>query len=200
MARPASREIKANGRPVYIIAAYNAGGAPVLLSTRDITVEQMSDGEPIGSLKVITYEELVQEEQSRQVMAAILVGVAAGANAAAASNAGYYNSRSTIYTPRGSATVYTTGYSPAAAAIAQSNASYENAAMTAAVVERGRQNLTALEQQVLKDNTIMPGEWVGGQVHISPPAKTEKGKDYRITVVVGSDVHLIDVSQKAAGS
>ncbi len=176
------------------------GRESVLLSPSNITVEQMANGEPIGSLKVITYEELVREEQSRQVMAAILVGVAAGANAAAANNAGYYNSRSTIYTPRGTATVYTSGYSPAAAQIAKNNAAFENAAMTAAVIERGQQNLAGLEQQVLKANTIMPGEWVGGQAHISPPAKTESGKEYRITVVVGADVHQIDVSQRAAGS
>ena len=200
LARPASREIQNGGRPVYIIAAFNSGSEPVLLSTSNIHVEQFIDGQPAGNLKVMSYNDLVQEERSKQVLAAVLVGVAAGANAASAQNAGYYNSRSTIYTPRGTATVYTTGYSPAAAAIAQGNANAQNAAMMASVVERGQQNMLALEQQVLKDNTVMPGEWIGGQVHIAPPAKTAGMKEYRITVTIGSDVHEIDVAQGAAGS
>ena len=200
MVRPAQREMSPGGRPVYVIAAYNDGPNSTLLSVSGITVEQMANGQPIGELKVFTYEDLVREEQARQVMAAILVGVAAGANSAAASNAGYYNSQSTVYTPRGTATVYTSGYSPAAASIARNTASYENAAMTSAVIERGQQNMATLENQVLKDNTIMPGEWVGGQVHIAPPANNEAGKEYRMTVVVGSDVHQIDVAQKPSGS
>ncbi|QFR34719.1 hypothetical protein [Ancylobacter sp. TS-1] len=199
MVKPAKREMVPGGRPVYVIAAYNAGQESTLLAVSNITVEQMVGGEPIGELKVFTYEDLVREEQARQVMAAILVGVAAGANSAAANNAGYYNSRSTVYTPRGTAVVTTTSYSPAAANIARNNAAFENAAMTASVVERGRQNLVALENQVLKDNTIMPGEWVGGQVHIAPPVNNEAGKEYRITVTVGPDVHRVDVAQKPAG-
>ncbi|WP_428031792.1 hypothetical protein [Ancylobacter sp.] len=200
LVRPAKREMVPGGRPVYVIAAYNDGPDSTLLSVSNITVEQMAGGEPIGDLKVFTYEDLLREEQARQVMAAILVGVAAGANAASASNAGYYNSRSTVYTPHGTATVYTSGYSPAAASIARNNAAYQNAAMTASVIERGQQNLAVLENQVLKDNTIMPGEWIGGQVHIAPPANNDTGKEYRITVVVGSDVHQIDVAQRPAGS
>lgn len=199
LVRPAKREMVPGGRPVYVIAAYNDGPDSTLLSVSNISVEQIANGEVIGTLKVFTYEDLVKEEQARQVMAAILVGVAAGANSAAASNAGYYNSRSTVYTPRGTATVYTSGYSPAAASIARTTAAYENAAMTSAVIERGQQNMAALENQVLKDNTIMPGEWIGGQVHIAPPQNNEAGKEYRITILVGSDVHRIDVAQKLSG-
>lgn len=72
--------------------------------------------------------------------------------------------------------------------------------MTSAVIERGQQSLAALENQVLKDNTVMPGEWIGGQVHFAKPTATESGKQYRITVVIGSDVHQIDVAQKAPAS
>lgn len=200
LARPASRKFQIGARPVYVIAVMNAGPQSVLLSTGNIKVQQMRDGEPIADLKVFTYDDLVKEEQARQVMAAILVGVAAGASAAAAANAGNYRSTSTIYTPRGSTTVYTTGYNPTAAAIAQSNAAANSAVMMSAAVERGQQNMAALEQQVLKDNTVMPGEWVGGQVHFAPPANDASGKSYRISVTVGTDVHEIDVAQQAAGS
>ena len=66
----------------------------------------------------------------------------------------------------------TTGYSPTAAAIAQSNASAQNAEMISDVIERGQANLATLEHAVIKDNTVMPGEWYGGQLHIQPVSYT----------------------------
>jgi integrase len=101
-----------------------------------------------ATLKVITYEELVSEERTRQVFAALGVGLAAAGNSISASQAGRYNSSSTVYTPRGAYQVDTTGYSPTAAAIAQSNANAENAAMIGATIERGQQNMAALERGV----------------------------------------------------
>lgn len=200
LVRPAKREFQIGSRPVYVVGVMNAGGSSVLLSTRNITVQQMKGGEPIADLKVITYEDLVNEEKARQVVAAVLVGVAAGANAYSASRAGYYNTNGTVYTPHGSATFRVSGYDPTAAAIARTNASIENAAMINNAVEVGQRNMATLEQQVLKDNTVMPGEWVGGQVHIAPPANDPDGKYYRITLTVGSDVHEIDVAQQKAGT
>jgi hypothetical protein len=95
--------------------------------------------------------------------------------------------------------VQTAGYSPTAAAIAQSNASVQNDAMISATVERGQQNMAALEQGVIKDNTLLPGEWHGGQLHIQPLVNDEEGpKTYTISVLVGSERHEIDVSQVAA--
>jgi hypothetical protein len=49
-------------------------------------------------LKVITYEELVSEEQNRQVFRAIGVGLAAAGNNMSAANAGHYHANSTLYT------------------------------------------------------------------------------------------------------
>jgi hypothetical protein len=45
-----------------------------------------------------------------------------------------------------------------AAAIAQGNAAAQNEAMFAATIERGQQNMAQLEQAVIKDNTLLPGE------------------------------------------
>lgn len=200
LVRPAKREFQIGSRPVYVVGVMNAGPSSVLLTTKNITVQQTRDGAPIADLKVMTYEELVNEEKTRQVVTAVLVGVAAGANAYSASRAGYYNSSGTIYTPRGPASFRVSGYDPTAAAIAQTSASIENAAMINNAVETGQRNMAALEEQVLKDNTVMPGEWVGGQVHFAPPANDPAGKNYRISITVGSDVHEIDVSQGTAGS
>jgi hypothetical protein len=54
-------------------------------------------------------------------------------------------------TPRGTYQVHTTGYSPAAAAIAQSNANVQNAEMISATIERGQANMAMLERAVIKD-------------------------------------------------
>jgi hypothetical protein len=73
--------------------------------------------------------------------------------------------------------------------------------MCAATVERGQQNMAQLEQAVIKDNTLMPGEWYGGQLHLAPP--TDQGGDqkaYSIIIIVGSDRHVIEVAQGAAGT
>jgi hypothetical protein len=61
--------------------------------------------------------------------------------------------------------------------------------------------MATLEQSVIKDNTLMPGEWYGGQLHFSPP--TDKGggpKSYTIVIMVGSDRHVIECNQGPAGS
>ncbi|MDI4655562.1 hypothetical protein [Xanthobacter autotrophicus] len=200
MVRPASRGIRAGARPIYVVGIYNATGAPITLRAEDITVEQLIDGQPVQPLKVYSYEDLVREEQTRQVVAAVLVGVAAGANAAAASRSGYYTNTSQVYSRYGTATVVTNGYSPTANAVAQANASYQNAQMVNSAVERGQQNLATLEREVLKDNTMMPGEWYGGQVVFDPPqTSTGDQKAYRITISVGGERHEVDVSQEAAG-
>jgi hypothetical protein len=61
--------------------------------------------------------------------------------------------------------------------------------------------LAVLEQAVIKDNTLMPGEWYGGQLHVSPP--TDQGgaqKSYTLVITVGPDRHVVDISQGPAGS
>jgi hypothetical protein len=107
---------------------------------QNVQVAQLVNGQ-ITPLKVITYEMLVQEERTRQAIAAIGVGLAVASNSIAASQAGYYRADSTIYTPRGPYFVQTTGYSPTAAIIAQSNANAQNAEMIGAEIERGQANI-----------------------------------------------------------
>lgn len=83
--------------------------------------------------------------------AAILTGLAAGANAYRASRAGY----GSYTTPSGRTGTF---YSPTAAAIAQNNAAVQNEVMIANTIENGQRNMAQLEQTVIKDNTLMPGE------------------------------------------
>lgn len=186
---PASRNVQTNGRPVFVVGITNITKQPIDFRVAQVEVTQVVNGQAVA-MTVITYEQLVQEERTRQVAAAILTGLAAGANAYGASRAGY----GTYTTPSGRTGTF---YSPTAAAIAQGNAAAQNDAMISATVERGQANMAQLEQAVIKDNTLLPGEWYGGQLHLSPPADppSGSGKNYTIALIVGNERHVIDVSQ-----
>jgi hypothetical protein len=188
LVKPASRQLQTNGRPVFVVGINNLGKQPV-----DFRVGQVEVVQHVGTsdyeMKVVTYEMLVQEEKNRQIASAILTGVAAAGNAYSASQAGYGH-----YTTPGGRT--DTFYSPTAAAVAQNNAAVQNEAMVAATVESGQRNMAVLEQSAIKDNTLMPGEWYGGQLHLAPPTdQAGEQKSYTIVITVGSDRHVIDVTQ-----
>jgi len=195
LVRPAARQLQIGGRPVFVVAIYNRSSKPLNFRVANINVTQTVNGGE-ARLKVITYEELVQEEHTRQTFRAIGAGLAAAGNAYSASQAGYYHSNSTLYAPHGIYQVSTTGYSPTAAAIAQANANATNAELIGATIERGQANMAYLERAVIKDDTLMPGEWYGGQLHIQPLV-SEGGpvKHYSITVLVGNDRHQIQITQ-----
>ncbi len=197
MIKPASRQFRSGGRPTYVVGIYNLSPTPLQFRVADIAATQLVNQQAIA-LKVFTYDELVQEEKNRQVAAAILTGLAVGANAASAATAGYYNSTSTVYTPNGAYQVRTTGYSPTASAIAQANASAQNEALISATIERGQQNLATLEKSVIKDDTIFPGEWYGGLLVLQPLTSGDSRnapKIYSIYLLIGQDRHQIDVTQ-----
>src|SRR5262249_53407318 len=198
IARPAARQFQIGGRPVFVPAIYNRGKLPQEFRVSNVAVTQHGNGKDPPP-KGITYEELVSEEKTRQTLAAIGAGLAVAGNAMAASQAGYYHSNSTIYTPRGGTyQVHTTGYSPTAAAIVQSNANAQNAELISATIERGQANMATLERGVIKDNTLMPGEWYGGQLHIAPLVAQDGPKVYPQSVAVGSDRHEIQIAQGGA--
>jgi hypothetical protein len=44
----------------------------------------------------------------------------------------------------------------------------------------------------------MPGQWVGGRVYFTPPAgETGQPKSYTIRLRIGTEEHLIEVTQTA---
>jgi hypothetical protein len=199
MVWPASRELRSGARPVFVVAATNRTRNPFDLRTANIHVFQTINGVEAQELPIVTYEELVSEERTRQAVAALATGIAAGANAYSASQAGYGHMYGTVNTGYGIQTVSTTYYDPTAAAVAQSNAAATNDALISAAVQNGQRNLASLERNVLKDNTIMPGEWVGGQLFFAPPqAENGQAKSYRILIRLGGDSHSIDIVQSRA--
>lgn len=198
LARPAARTFDSNARPAFIIGLNNLGAGPIEFAISNVRVTQRVEGREYA-LHVFTYDELAQEERNRQVAMAVLAGVAVGANAVAASNAGYYNRNSTVSTPRGTYQVSTTGYSPTAAAIAQSNAAAQNEAIVATTIEQGQRNMANLERAILKDNTLLPGEWYGGQLHLSVPSDgAGRAKQYIVVVDLGQDRHELVIEQGTA--
>jgi hypothetical protein len=193
LVRPASRKLQAKGRPVFVVGINNLSGQPV-----DFRVDRVEAIQHIAGtdyqMQVITFDKLAEEERNRQIAAAILTGVAAAGNSISASQAG----RGTYTTPSGRTGSF---YDPTAASIAQNNAAIQNEAMISATIETGQRNMATLEQSVIKDNTLMPGEWYGGQLHFAPP--TDKGGDqktYTIIIMVGSDRHVIECNQGPAGA
>jgi hypothetical protein len=80
LVRPAARQLQANGRPVFRIAINNLARQPTEFRVGQVEAVQHASGSDF-EMKVVTYEMLVQEEKNRQIAAAVLTGLAAGANA-----------------------------------------------------------------------------------------------------------------------
>lgn len=193
LVRPASRQLQANGRPVFVVGINNTGKQPTEFQVAQVEAIQHVGTSDYG-MQIVTFEMLQQEERNRQVARAVLAGVAGAAGAYSASRAGY----GTYTTPSGRTGTF---YSPTAAAIAQNNAAIQNEAMFAATVETGQRNMAMLEQSIIKDNTLMPGEWYGGQLHIAPPTEQDGAKKiYTIIITVGQDRHVVDIAQGPAGT
>lgn len=194
MLRPSGRGVVPGQRPVYVVAVQNLSVRPVDLRVADIRVVQTKQGQFARALPVKTYEQLAKEEKTRQVIGAIGVGLGAAGSAMQASNAGY--GTATTHTPYG--TYQTSYYSPAAQQIAIANANAENARNAAVFAHRAEANMAALEANVLKDNTVMPGEWIGGTVTFEAPRKEYaegKAKTYSIAVKIGDETHVIEAVQ-----
>lgn len=80
LVKPASRQLQANGRPVFVVGINNLSKQPVDFRVGQVEAMQNVAGSDF-EMKVVTYEMLVQEEKNRQIASAILTGVAAAGNA-----------------------------------------------------------------------------------------------------------------------
>lgn len=192
--RPAGRGIAPGERPIYVVAVQNRSSRPIDLHVADIKVVQTKQGQWARALPVKSYEQLVKEEETRQVLGAIAVGLGAAANSYSASQAG--RGSVTTHTPYG--TYHSTYYSPAAQQIALTNASIQNSHNISAFANQAEANLASLEAEVLKDNTVMPGEWIGGTVTFEAPRKEHAdgaAKTYSIAVKLGEETHIIEAIQ-----
>jgi hypothetical protein len=76
LVRPASRQLQANGRPVFVVGINNLNRTPL-----EFRVSQMDANQRVGEseypMVVVTFEIMQQEEKNRQIASAILVGMKA---------------------------------------------------------------------------------------------------------------------------
>lgn len=198
--RTQGRDVVQRARVPFVVAIQNRSKEPITFNVRDVEVVQSFADQADRPIEVVTVEKLEQEERTRQVIGAILLVAAAGANAAAASRAGYYRSNTTIYTPRGTIQATTTGYSPGLAAAASANAAAQNSAMIGTAIEQGQENLARLERDYVKDHTMLPGEWYGGLMAIEPPVSGDgaETKNYQLRIRLGRDIHTFRIAQEPA--
>lgn len=160
----AARQV--NNRPVFVVSLENRAKTPVEFRVTNVIASEYLDGVPAAQLKVFSYQELVDEEKNAQVNRAIATGVLAGLNSGLAGR-NYY---------------------------AQSVANQQNVQLAANVAAQGQQNMISLEQQVIKDHTLMPGEVHGGKIALTAP-ESDGAKTYLISITLGSDKHEFYVSQ-----
>lgn len=199
MIRPAVSKIGGGERPVFVLGVHNLTKQPLGFKVGDIAVTQVA-GDSTLPMKVYSYEDLATEDRNAQVLTALVVGAAIGANTALASQASYRTTTTTVHGPSGSYSYETSVYSPSRAAAAHNRAMRSNLRLINAAVKDGQANLAALEREVIRDNTLMPGEWYGGTLHVAPPANAGNGagpKRYSIALTVGPDRHEIDVVQES---
>jgi hypothetical protein len=208
MLRPAAAVVRSSGRPSFVVAVYNPTKAPTELRVSGISARQV--GATNQAVHVYTYEELIAEVERKQRWATFAAALGGAANAMAAANAGY--SRTTgVYSGRtygtysgalnGSYTGSTTGiysattYDSGRAYAAQQMASAQTAANFAAIQANGQQALDELQNSILKDNTVMPGEWIGGVVVLDSPIEANGGASYSIDVQISGEIHTFAVNQ-----
>lgn len=196
MIQPAQRQFESGGRPTFVVAIHNLTKGPLDFAMRDVRATQIAGGAAVP-MKVFSYEELVAEERTREVVTAVLVGAAMGADAWAASDAGYRTKTTTVNAPTGSYSYQTTSYKPSVALAAGRRSARQDERLINAAIKQGQGNLKKLEKQVLKDNTLLPGEWYGGTLQLQPLSGDASGgpKTYSIALRVGPDEHRIDIVQ-----
>jgi hypothetical protein len=210
MLRPASSLVQSGGRPTFVVAVYNPSKRPIEFRASGISAQLNHATKGTVTLHVYSYEELVAEVERKQRWATFGAALAGVGAAMSAANAGYTRttgvySSNTYETYSGAlngrysgsttGTFSATTYDPGRAYAAQQYANAQTAANFAAVEAQGRQALDALEGSILKDNTVLPGEWVGGIVVLDAPAKSGGAANYRIEVQLADEIHSFVVTQ-----
>lgn len=198
MLRPNTRLLKGNERPAFTIVVLNREQQPETLFESQVTAVQTVKGK-VTPIHVFSYAELVSEEETKQAVAAFGAALSGAARSMSAANSGYVTSTGSFnaYGANGGAygTYASTTYDPLRAQLAQQSANSETQADFAHLRARGEQNLAALQQTILKDNTVMPGEWFGGSIVLKPPQQVSDGETgYSISVEFAGEQHMFAVS------
>ncbi|MCC7251618.1 hypothetical protein [Hyphomicrobium sp.] len=202
MLKPNSRVIDGSARPAFTIVVNNMSGAPHDLLESSISARQNVEGKHVA-VRVHRYDELVQEEKDKQAVQAFAAVLSGTARAMSAANAGYVTSTGGVntygYGGRAYGTYTATTYDPLRAQIAQQAANAETANDFDRLRIEGERNLSGLQQTILKDNTVLPGEWYGGTVVLDRLTHPTKGPtEYIVQVEFAGEMHEFAVKQVAS--
>jgi hypothetical protein len=201
MLKPGSRVLRSSARPSFVVAIRNMGDAPLEFRTSDLKAELVSGNRSKAALRIFSYKELVGEAEDERDTQLVIAALAGAANSFSAANAGYANTTGS-YSAYGSngdsayGTYSARTYDPYRAQMAQREAANQTANDIAAIEADGERSLETLADTIIKDHTILPGEWYGGSVVLQVPPKSEDGAaEYRISVHVESEAYTFKVAQ-----
>ena len=195
--RPIDARQESGGRPKFVVAMFNRGNAPATFKTSDMQVEMLRPRH--AHIKVYTHAELADEvetERNTRLFLAALSG-AAGAMSAASAGTTHTHGSYGYHSPYGAGSGYYTAstYNPGLAQAAI-DANNDRTLDSMASIEAGAQNaLTNLKATILKDHTLMPGEWHGGMIVLDPPEMGKQGAEYQITLRFDGEEHVFSVNQ-----
>jgi hypothetical protein len=182
--RPVAAELVGETRPIFVVGIENPSRQPVDFRVANINVTVTAPQRQ--SLKVHTYDELVEEMHGRNSDEFFASLILADVSTQGANRAGAQLDTLGSY-----------GMTDAAAKSSQikSTVAAGNTVVLGGSILQGIDRLDELEKHVLKDGRVMPGQWHGGQLHIDRPPGDGR-KAYTIAVMVGPDRHEFDIVQQ----
>lgn len=199
----APKTFESGGRMRIFVQVGNGSESNFLFAPAFIKAAQTQRGNLEG-LHVYTYDELVQEERTRQMWAAIAIGMSGAANSMAAQNAGYsYTTGSyggtysgNVYSVPGSSfggsytgTYTAQTYNPYVARMAQQQAQAQTQEQMRTMAEYGAQAMAELGHSILRLNTVRVGQFCGGQVEVDAPVVSNDVEKLGFEVRVGEEMH-----------
>lgn len=198
---PRQQTPKQSGFRVYVV---NNGQTPFNFGPESVTIK-LRDG---TSIAMLTYQDLLKQEQKRAAWQAFAVGLAAAGRNMQASQAGYsYGSTtytgstygsfgSTPYAANSYGTATSMGYDAGVAFAAQSVANEQNK-RDIQVMQLSQAARREELAQVMKMTTVDPGQSFGGIVQYMVPSAVRSSKapvPITIEVRTGDEVHTFQAT------
>lgn len=194
MLRPASQHQVRSGRPKLVVAVLNRGKEPVTVRVSDIrAADRVAKN---AAIRIYQHQELAAEVEAKKNAALTLAVIGGVAGALSASQAGYSHTTGSVYGAGYTGSYSSTTYSAAAAQYAADRNAAVTGSNIAAIQESGEVQLAQLQDTILKDHTVMPGEWHGGMIVLDPPMKSEKGAEYTVELSIDGETHAFEVGQR----
>jgi hypothetical protein len=184
------------------------GRTPLEFRTGALRAELVTGKAKNIAIRIHSYEQLAEEAEDERKTRLVLAALGGVANSMSAANAGYVQTTGSYtgstygaYPGSFSGSYSATTYDPYRAQLAQQAASAQTAADLNAIQAEGERNLAVLESTIIKDHTLLPGEWFGGTIVLDAPQKSEAGRaEYLVTIPVAGEEHTFRVAQWTAGT